>query len=133
MCSPVCEWLEDLIGNCQDDTVGIVGTKLYNEDNKVEHCGIILGMNEAGDLLYKVAQKDIWTYMKRLSIIHIVSAVYTKYELIKKEVFEEVRGLNFEFKGLINCIDFFLNVLKSNKQIVLNPNISFKIKKLNDS
>lgn len=90
-------------------------------------------MNGAGDLLYKGAQKDIGTYMKRLSIIHIVSVVYTKYELIKKAVFKEVRGFDFEFKGLINCIDFFLKVLKSNKQIVLNPNISFKIKKLNDS
>lgn len=38
-------YIEELIGICQDETVGIVGTKLYNEKNLVENCGIILGMN----------------------------------------------------------------------------------------
>lgn len=50
-------YVEELVGICQDETVGIVGTKLYNEENLVEHCGIILGMNGVRRLLIQRCTK----------------------------------------------------------------------------
>lgn len=82
------EWIQDLVGIAQNEDVGMVGTKLYNPEKNVEHCGIILGMNGAGDLLYKGIPKDMPTYMQRLKIIHNVTAVYHKYAMIDKKVFE---------------------------------------------
>lgn len=126
-------YIEDLVGICQDSTVGIVGTKLYNEQEQVEHSGIILGMNGIGDFLYKGAPKDIGTYMQRLLIIHNVTCVYVKYAMIDKEVFTKIEGFSKEFNGLSVSIDTCLKMLKDKKQVVINPIISICVKELNET
>lgn len=123
-------YIEDLVGICQDKNVGIVGTKLYNKDGQVEHSGIILGMNGAGDFLYKGAPKDIGTYMQRLLIIHNVSCVYVKYAMIDKDTFMQIGEFTDEFRGLAQSIDTCLKILASGKQVVINPIISFEVKNI---
>ena len=125
-------YIEELLGICQDKNVGIVGTKLYNTDKNIEHNGIILGMNGIGDFLYKGVPKDIGTYMQRLSIIHNVSCVYLKYAMINKTIFSNNGMFNSKFSGLALSIDVCLNILKSGKQVIMNPGVSFCLKKLNN-
>lgn len=125
-------FIEDLVGICQDKNVGIVGTKLYNKENLVEHSGIILGMNGAGDFLYKGAPKDIGTYMQRLLIIHNVSCVYAKYAMIDKSIFMQIGEFTDEFSGLLVSIDTCLKMLASGKQVVINPIISICVKRLDE-
>lgn len=126
-------YIEDLVGICQDQNVGIVGTKLYNEQGLVEHCGIILGMNGAGDFLYKGAPKDVGTYMQRLLIIHNVECVYTKYAMINKDVFMQIGGFTNEFSGVLVSIDTCAKIISSGKQVVINPIISICVKKINET
>ena len=126
-------YIEDLVGICQDKNVGIVGTKLYNKQGNVEHSGIILGMNGAGDFLYKGAPKDIGTYMQRLLIIHNVSCVYTKYAMIDKEIFTQIGGFTEEFTGLLVSIDTCIKMLTAGKQVVINPIISICVEELNQT
>lgn len=126
-------YIEDLVGICQAPTVGIVGTKLYNEQQQVEHSGIILGMNGIGDFLYKGAPKDIGTYMQRLLIIHNVTCVYVKYAMIDKEIFTQIGGFTNEFSGLAVSIDTCLKMLQQQKQVVINPIISICVKSLNQT
>ncbi|MEI3394912.1 MAG: glycosyltransferase [Clostridia bacterium] len=126
-------YIEDLVGICQDRNVAIVGTKLYNKDQKVEHCGIVLGMNGAGDFLYKGAPKDIGTYMQRLLIIHNVSCVYLKYAMIDKDIFMQIGGFATEFVGLASSLDTCIKILASGKQVVINPIITFEVARLDKS
>ena len=127
------DYIENLLGICQNEDVAIVGTKLYNENNLVEHSGIILGMNGVGDFLYKGVPKDIGTYMQRLIIIHNVTCVYFKYAMISKKSFDEVKGFDIMEKGIQNSIDFCLKQIENKNQIVLNPIISMKVEKLADT
>lgn len=126
-------YIEDLVGICQDKNVGIVGTKLYNKHEKIEHNGIILGMNGIGDFLYKGIPKDAGTYMQRLSIIHNLSCTYFKYAMINKENFLKVGGFSPEYQGLEASIDISLKMLSKEKQIVINPQISFCVNKLEET
>lgn len=126
-------YIEELLGICQNQDVGIVGTKLYNKEEKVEHSGIILGMNGSGDFLYKGAPKDVGTYMQRLLIIHNVSCVYVKYAMINKETFIKVNGFTDKYMGLPGSIDICLKMLNINKQVVINPIISICVEKLNQA
>lgn len=125
-------WMDELLGIIQDKEVGIVGTKIINPSNLVEHSGIILGMNGIGDFLYKGADKDAGTYMQRLKIIHNVSCLYYKYSLIKTELFLKVNGFSSQYKGLSTSIDLSLNILQQNKNVVINPLIEIKVNKLLD-
>lgn len=123
-------YIEDLVGVCQDEDVGIVGTKLYNKKETIEHCGIVIGMNGMGDFLYKGAPKDIGTYMQRLLIIHNVSCVYVKYAMIDKELFMKINKFTNDFTGLAVSIDTCLKILDSHKQVVINPIISICVEKI---
>lgn len=126
------DYIQDLLGICQDENVAVVGTKLYNEQNLVEHSGIILGMNGMGDFIYKNAPKNIGTYMQRLLIIHNVTCTYIKYAMISKKAYEEVNKFDIKEEGLNASIDFCLKQIENKKQIVINPNISIKVKCLSD-
>ncbi len=126
-------YIEDLVGIVQDKNVGIVGTKLYNKHKKIEHCGIVLGMNGAGDFLYKGAPQDAGTYMQRLSIIHNVSCVYIKYSMFDKEIFEEINGFSKQFNGLTLSIDTCIKMIERKKQVIINPIVSFEVKKINQA
>ena len=126
----VPSYIEDLLGICQNEDVGIVGTKLYNKKERIEHNGIILGMNGAGDFLYKSAPKDAGTYMQRLSIIHNVSCVYFKYAMIDKNQFIKIGKFAEEFKGIAISIDTSLKMLSDGKQVVMNPLVSICVEKL---
>lgn len=121
-------YIEDLLGICQDKSVGIVGTKIYNEQGKIEHNGIILGMNGIGDFLYKGVPKDAGTYMQRLSIIHNVSCVYFKYAMIDKKIFLDIG--KFEYNGLAVSIDLSLKMLSQKKQVIMNPQIGICVEKI---
>lgn len=125
--------LEQLLGICQDETVGIVGTKLCNKNDMIEHSGIILGMNGAGDFLYRGAPKDAGTYMQRLLIIHNLTCVYTKYALIAKKLFEQVGGFATEYVGELASIDYCLKLQEQRKQVIINPIVTFCVDKLSDS
>lgn len=125
-------YIETLLGICQDDNVAVVGTKLYNENDLVEHSGIIVGMNGSGDFLYKGAPKNAGTYMQRLTIIHNVTCSYIKYSLVSKKAFEEVNGFDINEKGIYTSIDFCLKQIENKKQIILNPVIAIKVKELSD-
>ena len=37
------EWLENMMGYCQREDVGIVGAKLLYPDNTVQHAGVVVG------------------------------------------------------------------------------------------
>lgn len=126
-------YIEDLVGICQDESVGIVGTKLYNEKNEIEHNGIIIGMNGIGDFLYKGVYKDAGTYMQRLSIIHNVSCIYFKYAMIDKKVFLDINKFDEQYEGLASSIDISLKILSNKKQVVINPQVSICVEKLSDT
>ena len=121
------DFIEQLLGIAQDETVGIVGTKLYNKNNGIEHSGIILGMNGAGDFLYR------GTYMQRLLIIHNLTCVYTKYAMLKKDLFEQVGGFATEYIGELASIDYSLKMQELGKQVVINPIVTFCVDKLSDA
>ena len=126
-------YIEDLVGICQDESVGIVGTKLYNKKNEIEHNGIILGMNGIGDFLYKGVYKNAGTYMQRLSIIHNVSCVYFKYAMIDKKVFLDINKFDEQYEGLASSIDISFKILSNKKQVVINPQVSICVEKLSDT
>ena len=126
------DWLEQLLGICQDETVGMVGTKIYNQKEEIEHCGIILGMNGAGDFLYQGTPKNAGTYMQRLLIIHNVTCCYIKYALIDKKVFQQVGGFSTEMAGILASIDYSLKLQEQNKQVVMNPIVAIGVDKISD-
>lgn len=47
------DWLERLVENAMRDDVGVVGAQLLYEDNTIQHAGVVVGMSDLADHVFK--------------------------------------------------------------------------------
>lgn len=114
-------WMSQMLGYCQSKDVGIVGAKLYYPDDTVQHCGVVIGVGGFAGHILTQSTKDDRGYFGRLQAIQDISAVTAACLMIKKSVFEEVEGLDEEFKVALNDVDLCLKVREKGYKIIMNP------------
>ncbi len=116
------DWLEELIGVIQIESVGIVGTKLYYPDNTIQHAGVILGMEKVAGHIYKGYSRNDFGPFGRLKIRQNMSAVTAAAMIIKREIFEKVGGFDeIDFKVAFNDIDLCRKITSEGYDIVWIP------------
>ena len=106
------DWMEELLMYAQRGDVGAVGAKLYYPDNTIQHAGIILGLGAhrtAGHCHYK-RDREFVGYMGRLCYAQDFSAVTGACLMVKRKLWDEVGGLDTDFKISLNDVDFCLKL-----------------------
>ena len=101
------EWMENMLMYAQREDVAAVGAKLYYGDNTIQHAGIVLGLGAhraAGHTHYKAPHEHLG-YMGRLCYAQDVSAVTAACLLVKKALFDEVKGFDESFTVAFNDVD----------------------------
>ena len=107
------------------DDVGIAGCKLLYSDDTIQHAGVVLGFGGiAGHTFIGVYDKDI-SYMHRASCIQDMTAVTAAAMMVKKSVFEKIKGFDEEFVVAFNDIDLCMRVRKLGYLVVYNPYAKF--------
>lgn len=114
-------WIEELLGYCQMDDVGIVGAKLLYPDDTVQHCGAVIGLGGFAGHILTNSKADDAGYFGWLKAIHDVSAVTAACLMIKRSSYEAVNGLTEEFKVALNDMDLCLKVRALGQKVVVNP------------
>ncbi|MBR5420806.1 MAG: glycosyltransferase family 2 protein [Lachnospiraceae bacterium] len=105
-------WLEELLMYAERKDVGAVGAKLYYPDKSIQHAGIVLGLGAhrtAGHSHYKVNYENLG-YMGRLCYAQDVSAVTGACLMVEKKLYEELGGLDEDFRVALNDVDFCLRL-----------------------
>ena len=115
------DWIENMLGVCQRDDVGIVGAKLLYEDNTTQHVGVVVGIGGVAGHVNTNLKANDPGYFSRATVINNFSAVTAACLMVKKNIYEEVNGLTEEFKVAFNDIDFCLKVREKGYLVVLNP------------
>lgn len=113
--------IEELLGYCSRDDVGIVGARLYYEDDTIQHAGVVIGFGGIAGHCFVQQPKDSTGYCHRIICAQDYSAVTAACMMIKKSVFDDVGGLSEDLKVAFNDIDFCMKVRTSGKLIVYNP------------
>ena len=116
-------WMEELLMYAQREDVGAVGAKLYYGDKTIQHAGVVLALGAhrtAGHSHYK-QHRDNLGYMGRLCYAQNVSAVTGACLLVKKELFEQVGGLDETFAISLNDVDFCLKLRRKGYLNVFTP------------
>ena len=113
-------WLQAMVRHAMRPDVGIVGAKLLYEDGTVQHAGVTLGIALASHL-YKSAAGDAEGRQGRLSLTQDVSAVTAACLLIRREIWDEVGGLDEEFPVAYNDVDLCLKVRAAGYRILWTP------------
>lgn len=117
--------IKEMLDVCMRPDVGIVGAKLLYEDNTIQHAGVIIGFGGVAGHAFIGQDRDDNGYFSRIISVQNLSAVTAACLMVRRSVFDEVEGLNEEFKVAFNDIDFCLKVRKAGYLVVYNPYAQF--------
>ena len=105
------QWLTYMVGHALRDDVGCVGAKLLYADDRIQHAGVVLGYGGGAGHAHKYFPSYHPGYLKRLAATNNFSAVTAACLLVRKQVFEQVGGLNEQDLAVaFNDVDFCLRV-----------------------
>lgn len=114
------DWIEEMLGYCQREEIGIVGAKLYYPDNTVQHAGVVVGMGAdgaAGHVFYGI-ERNLFTYGGRANSTQDISAVTAACMMVKKSVHEAIGGFDEKFEVAFNDVDYCLRVRGLGKSVI---------------
>ena len=114
------DWLEEMIRQIQRPEVGIVGARLLYPDDTIQHAGVVMSRDGARHLL-RGARSDAQGYLGILSMQREFLAVTGACLLVRREVFEQVGGLDESFAVSCNDIDLCLRAVSCGWKVVWTP------------
>ena len=116
-------WIEELLMFAQRKDVGAVGAKLYYGDKTVQHAGVVLqmGAHRTAGHVHCRQGRDSIGYMGKLCYAQNVSAVTAACLLVSKAKYEEVGGLDENFRVALNDVDFCLKLREKGYLNIFTP------------
>lgn len=116
------DWLDEMVSLAARPDVGCVGAKLFYPNGQIQHGGVVLGVGGVAGHAFKYAAGDAAGYFSHLKLRRSVSAVTAACLLVRKDVYEQVGGL--DESGLtvaFNDVDFCLKVREAGYRNVWTP------------
>ncbi len=114
-------WLEEMVMYAQQKRVGCVGVKLLYPDDTIQHAGLGFGFLTLAGHMHRNFPVAHPGYMGRLMYAHDVYGVTAACLMIRKEVYEEVGGLDESFAVAFNDVDFCVRVREAGYQNIFTP------------
>lgn len=116
------EWLTEMVSQVCRPEIGCVGAKLYYPNDTIQHAGVILGIGGVAGHAHKYFTRNASGYFTRLHLVQNMSAVTAACLLVRKAVFEQVKGLNEnELTVAFNDVDFCLKVREAGYRNLWTP------------
>ena len=114
-------WLEEMVMYAQQKRVGCVGAKLLYPDDTIQHAGVGFGIGGVAGHLHKYFPATSDGYMGRLNYVQDVYGDTAACLLIRKEIYDEVHGLDESYAVAFNDVDFCIRVREAGYTNVFTP------------
>lgn len=114
------EWLESMIEFSQMPEIGAVGAKLLFPDDKIQHAGVLVLNGNPGHPFYGYSKDDPGYFCSNL-VTRNYSAVTGACLMTRKQVFQDLGGLDERFPLNYNDVDLCLKALQAGYRIVVTP------------
>lgn len=118
------DWLQKMMGYAQLRHIGAVGVKLLFPDNTIQHAGVVLGVGEAASHAFINLPNDADVHFNAIQTTQNFSAVTAACLMVRKDVYEEVGGMDEELPVEFNDIDFCLKLRQHGCYNVYLPNVA---------
>ncbi len=116
------DWLTEMVSHCLRPEIGCVGAKLYYSNDTLQHAGVIVSLGGVAGHSHKHFPRNHPGYFHRLSLVQTLSAVTAACLLIRKNIFEQVLGLDEEnLHVAFNDVDFCLKVREAGYRNLWTP------------
>ena len=114
-------WLEEMVMYAQQKRVGCVGAKLLYPDDTIQHAGVGFGIGGVAGHLHKYFPATSDGYMGRLNYVQDVYGDTAACLRIRKEIYDEVHGLDESYAVAFNDVDFCVRVREAGYTNVFTP------------
>lgn len=114
------QWLESMSGFFARSEVGIVGAKLLYRDGLVQHGGVWASMDHCGHYGELLSHND-GGYMETLRYPTDCAAVTGACQMIRRELFEKIGGLDESLAVVLNDVDLCLKIDQEGYLVVFDP------------
>ena len=116
------EWLRAMLEHSQRPEVGVVGAQLLYPDRSLQHAGVIIGLGGVAGHSHLMLPTGHPGYFSRPRLIQNLSAVTFACAMTRREVFEQLGGLNDrELTVAFNDIDYCLRAREAGYLVVYTP------------
>lgn len=116
-------WMEEMLGNCQREEVGITGAKLYYPDDTIQHAGTIIGIGGIAGHAFLNMPRSRTGYLHKASLQMDLSAVTAACMMMKKSVFDQLGGFEERLSVAFNDVDLCLRTVQAGYLVVYNPRV----------
>jgi GT2 family glycosyltransferase len=116
------DWLSEMVSHAVRTDIGCVGAKLYYPNDTIQHGGVVCGIGGVAGHSHKYQPRDADGYFSRMRIVHNTSAVTAAVLLLRREVFEQVGGLDEAGLSVaFNDVDLCLKVMQAGYRNLWTP------------
>lgn len=114
-------WLEEMVSFVVQPDIGAVGARLWYPNRTLQHGGVIIGAGGvAGHAHLRFAKGDAG-YFGRAVLQQELSAVTGACLVVRREVFDEIGGLDEQLAVAFNDVDLCLRIRAAGYRIVWTP------------
>lgn len=116
-------WITDMVSFSQFNRVGVVGAKLYYENNTIQHAGVVVGLGGLAGHVHHEFPKGDFGYFGKLIVNVNYLAVTAACLMVKKKDFDQVGGFDERLKVAYNDVDLCLKIYELEKDNVWLHNV----------
>ena len=115
------EWMAIMVSQAIRPEIGAVGAMLYYPNDTIQHAGVVLGMGSVAGHAYTGLPAGTDGQCGRALLAQEVSAVTAACLFVRKEIFDEVGGLDEALTVAFNDVDFCVRILKAGYRNLWTP------------
>ena len=115
------EWLSAMLEYSQDPAIGAVGAQLLYPDGRLQHVGMLMGVNGIAAHAFHQHPGGAAGYFGSIIGPRNYSAVTGACLMTRRAVFDEVGGFDETFPIDFNDVDYCLRVRRAGYRIVYTP------------
>lgn len=115
------DWLEEMVSFASRDGIGCVGARLWYPDGRLQHAGCVLGVGGVASHAHRYLPRGHGGYFGRALVHQSFSAVTAACLVVRREVYQQVGGMDEQLAVAFNDIDFCLKVRAAGYRNVWTP------------
>ncbi|HNF71209.1 MAG TPA: glycosyltransferase family 2 protein [Chitinophagaceae bacterium] len=117
------DWLKTMVSFAQQKHIGAVGARLLYPDDTIQHAGVIVGLGGIAGHAFTGQYKEDPGYFNLIQTVNNFSAVTAACLMVRRDVFNEVGGMDITFEVEYNDVDFCLKLQQAGYYNVYVPQV----------
>ena len=115
------DWLDELVRQASEPSVGVVGAKLLYPDGAIQHAGIALGLFTLSAHVFHRAPENLWGPIGTPNTTRNWIAVTGACQLMRRELFDLVDGYDEDFLVSYSDIVLCMDIVRAGFRTVYLP------------